>query len=284
EGVGTVKILDFGLARSIGTLSDDTTLTPTDEWLGTPEYISPEQAQNSKDVDIRADIFSLGCSLYFLLTGRSACSGSTRMEKLVARLSSTAAPASSVRPEVPRRLDKLMSLMLARDPDKRFQTPAEVAKALEPFCRGEIPADDNHEVFLPSVADGNQATVSAGRILRDPLPAVRRGGSGPTPPMTPTPAGVLAPPQAHWRQGGVAIGVMVFTAFLGIFIFRPNTRQTPVEPAESFVNSIGMKMMLIPAGKFFMGAPHNEPEHAEDEVPQHEFEIAKPFYLGAHEV
>src|SRR5262249_20753249 len=118
EGVGTVKILDFGLARSIGTLSDDTTLTPTDEWLGTPEYISPEQAQNSKDVDIRADIFSLGCSLYFLLTGRSAFSGSTRMEKLVARLSSTAAPASSVRPEVPRRLDKLMSLMLARDPDK----------------------------------------------------------------------------------------------------------------------------------------------------------------------
>src|SRR5206468_10887353 len=56
HALGTVKILDFGLARSVGALADDGTLTPTDQWLGTPEYISPEQAQNSKDVDIRADI------------------------------------------------------------------------------------------------------------------------------------------------------------------------------------------------------------------------------------
>jgi formylglycine-generating enzyme required for sulfatase activity/tRNA A-37 threonylcarbamoyl transferase component Bud32 len=285
---GTVKILDFGLARSVGALTDDGSLTPTDQWLGTPEYISPEQAQNSKEVDIRADIFSLGCTLYFLLTGRSAFSGNTRMEKLVARLSSTAAPASSVRPEVPRRLDRLLSLMLARDPDKRFQTPAEVAKALEPFCRGELPADAEDEVLMPSVADGNQATVTAAARIqgeRNRLPLLRREDSGPTPPMTPpTPTSVLPPPQTQWRQVGLAIGVMLFTAFLGVFIFRPKTPPAPPGPAESFVNSIGMKMMLIPAGRFLMGAPPNEPEHGEDEVPQHEVEIKKPFYLGAFEV
>lgn len=290
EDRGTVKILDFGLARSVGALTDDGSLTPTDQWLGTPEYISPEQAQNSKEVDIRADIFSLGCTLYFLLTGRSAFSGNTRMEKLVARLSSTAAPASSVRPEVPRRLDRLLSLMLARDPDKRFQTPAEVAKALEPFCRGELPADAEDEVFMPSVADGNQATVTAAARIqgeRNRLPLLRREDSGPTPPMTPatpTPTSVLPPPQTQWRQVGLAIGVMLFTAFLGVFIFRPKTPPAPRGPAESFVNSIGMKMMLIPAGKFLMGAPPEEPEHGEDEVPQHSVEIKKAFYLGAYEV
>src|SRR5439155_10448899 len=139
-------------------LSDDGALTPSDQWLDTPEFISPEQAQNSKDVDIRADIFSLGCALYYLLTGRSAFSGSTRMEKLVARLSSAAAPASSVRPEVPRRLDNVMSRMLARNPADRYQTPAEVAKALEPFCRGQVPVDAADELMAASLANGNQAT------------------------------------------------------------------------------------------------------------------------------
>lgn len=140
-----VKILDMGLARFVTEDGDeapgvaepvrwkDLGLTQAGQIMGTPDYMSPEQAWNTKAVDIRSDIYSLGCTLYLLMTGLFPFSGRTAMEKVVARTESDPQPPSRYQPDIPPELDAVIVKMMARNPDRRFQTPAEVARALEPF-------------------------------------------------------------------------------------------------------------------------------------------------------
>lgn len=128
-----LKILDLGLAR-LKNDSDEDKLTKTDEIMGTPDYIAPEQAGDTSSADIRADIYSLGCVLYELLTGEVPFTGRNVMEKLMARGLRPAPLASNLRREISPDLDEIIATMLARNPNKRFQTPAEVAEAIEPFA------------------------------------------------------------------------------------------------------------------------------------------------------
>ncbi len=145
-----VKILDMGLARFVseevdeneGSFSEDgneSGLTLVGQVMGTPDYMSPEQAWNTAAVDIRSDIYSLGCTLFLLLTGRFAFPGETAMAKVMARATSDAPPVSSFEPSVPPELDAVVSKMMARELAERYQTPVEVARALEPFS--VLPAD-----------------------------------------------------------------------------------------------------------------------------------------------
>lgn len=136
DGLPLVKILDLGLARFASETADEGDLTRSGQVLGTPDYIAPEQARNTRTADIRADIFSLGCTLFELLTGRLPFPGTTVMEKLMARATEDAPAVSSLRPEVPQGLDAVVAKMLARDPDSRYTTPAQVALALAPFAIG----------------------------------------------------------------------------------------------------------------------------------------------------
>jgi hypothetical protein len=129
-----VKILDMGLARFSSELSEEGGLTRTGQIMGTPDYIAPEQARNTKNADIRSDIFSLGCSLFRLLAGELPFPGDTVMAKLMARGMHDARRIGTLRPEVPPALDTIVAQMLARDPAERFSTPVEVAAALAPFA------------------------------------------------------------------------------------------------------------------------------------------------------
>lgn len=129
-----VKILDMGLARfTSGSDGNQGQLTQTGQVMGTPDYISPEQAQSTKGADIRSDIFSLGCTLFQLLSGRIPYSGDTVMEKLMARALHDAPRLRQYRRDAPPELEALVARMVARDPQSRFQTPAEVALALQKF-------------------------------------------------------------------------------------------------------------------------------------------------------
>ena len=128
-----VKILDFGLAKVKREKGEDSALTGTGEMLGTPAYIAPEQMQDAANADIRADIYSLGCTLYHLLTGGSPFKGSSLYEVLQAHHSMEALPVHLVRPEVPEELAAVVQKMMAKDPADRYQTPVEVAQALAPF-------------------------------------------------------------------------------------------------------------------------------------------------------
>ncbi len=289
---GLLKILDFGLARIASELPDQEVLTPTDQWLGTPDFVAPEQARSSKDVDIRADIFSLGCALYYLLTGKAAFAGSNRMEKLLARLESDATPISRFRPQVPRPLEAVLARMLARSPAQRYQTPLEVAQALEAFARDDTPVDVPVPASAPPAEGSDQATVTEGRRSSEQTerPLDVREDSGPTPRVIPRPPGaqpVGAPAAIHPKRGHHLLWgtAALIAAGLVVPLLLPERVPPPPPPGqEFFINSVGMKMMRIPAGKFLMGAAAGEPEHGEDEVPQHPVEIDNPFFLSAHEV
>jgi serine/threonine protein kinase len=129
-----VKIADFGLARAGLEVVDGQGLTRIGQGLGTSEYVAPEQASDSTTADIRSDIFSLGCTLFETLTGKLPFRGGNSFERLMARFKQDASPVSSLRPGIPPELDHVVARMIARDAERRYQTPAEVAQALAPFC------------------------------------------------------------------------------------------------------------------------------------------------------
>jgi len=142
---GAVKILDFGLARFARTVVAEeplpsgtatgtgTTVTAAGTVFGTPDYIAPEQAQDSRDVDIRADIYSLGCTLYFLLTGSPPFPDKPSTEKLAAHVSMPLPPLVIGGHPAPPMLAGLVARMTAKKPADRFAMPAEVITAIDEF-------------------------------------------------------------------------------------------------------------------------------------------------------
>jgi hypothetical protein len=131
----TVKVLDFGLARVTRDEKVDLRLTSEGQALGTPDYIAPEQIVDAPSADVRADIYSLGGTLYHLLTGRPPFQADSLYDMFQAHMSRDADPLNFVRPEVPVELAALVAKMMAKDPGRRFQTPGEVAEALTPFFK-----------------------------------------------------------------------------------------------------------------------------------------------------
>lgn len=130
-----VKLLDLGFARLIPLTEDEEArLTLEGEVFGTPDYIAPEQAEDSHSADIRADIYSLGVTLFKLLTGHVPYEGRTPMQKMITKAIHDAPRAASMRDDLPPELDSIVAKMLSREAEDRYQTPQEVADALAPFC------------------------------------------------------------------------------------------------------------------------------------------------------
>jgi serine/threonine protein kinase/WD40 repeat protein len=131
-----VKLLDFGLVRGLPVQSGSNQ-TQVDAFMGTPDFCAPEQASDARGADVRADIYSLGCTLYYLLAGRPPFRKSTLMDTILAHVQEEPQPVTALRPDVPAGLWAVLAKMLAKKPADRYQTPIEVAKALQPFA----PAD-----------------------------------------------------------------------------------------------------------------------------------------------
>ncbi len=160
----TVKVLDFGLNKASSDHGIDTSLTREGQMLGTPDYIAPEQTLNAQSVDIRADIYSLGCTLYYLLTGGPPFQAATLYEVLRAHHDTQAKPLNLVRPDVPAELADVVAKMMAKNPRDRFQTPGEVSRALVPFFKkGKVvPTSAKPELSVGGQAVPNQARANAG--------------------------------------------------------------------------------------------------------------------------
>ena len=94
--------------------------------MGTPDYIAPEQARNAHQADIRADIYSLGCTLYHLLAGQPPFPGGNALEKVRAHQQRSPKPLHEVRPDAPATLVSVVERMMAKEPARRYQTPREV--------------------------------------------------------------------------------------------------------------------------------------------------------------
>ena len=134
---GVVKILDLGLARWNDPADDGMAgLTQTGTIIGTLDYMPPEQAMDSRAADIRADIYSLGCTFYFLLTGQAPFPTGSPVQKIACHAQRMPMPVAQLRPDMPAGLQEVLSKMLAKRPEDRYQTPVEVAWALDPFVSG----------------------------------------------------------------------------------------------------------------------------------------------------
>jgi putative two-component system response regulator len=128
------KLLDFGLVHHLRSNVTAPKLT-----LGTIEFMAPEQVSNASGVDVRSDIYALGGTLYWCLTGeRPFISEGGFGEALLRRLTLPAPSVRSIRPDVPAELDAVVARMMAHDPGDRYATPAAVSRALAPFLRADI--------------------------------------------------------------------------------------------------------------------------------------------------
>jgi tRNA A-37 threonylcarbamoyl transferase component Bud32 len=172
-----VKILDFGLARYES--EDRERLTQIGHMLGTVDFVAPEQAQDARNADIRADIYGLGCTLFYLLAGKAPFQGDSIVEKLGPRVTGEAPWVRTQRPDVPPALEEVLRKMMARKPEDRFQTPIEAAQALQPFAALEsAPAV---AIALPAAAGVVMATPvavpSANVPMALPVPLANESGA-----------------------------------------------------------------------------------------------------------
>jgi eukaryotic-like serine/threonine-protein kinase len=135
---GTVKVADLGLAR-ISRTDGQTSLTQAGSVFGTIDYMSPEQALDSREVDARADVYSLGCTLYFLLAGRAPYGGGSLMGVMLKHRDSPVPSLRAARPDVPPDLDAIFARMVAKRPEDRQATMAEVIQQLDQV-RPKLPA------------------------------------------------------------------------------------------------------------------------------------------------
>lgn len=184
-----VKISDFGLARlhqqaQYEGLVPRTILVKENTVVGTPDYLSPEQSRSIHKADIRSDLYSLGCTFYYLLTGRVPFPGGSSFEKLIRHCTEVSPPVEKFRPDVSHEVGTIIRKLMAKNPSERFQKPAEVAAALAPFAvRGpfrwkpaepEMPEVDSNPDLLAAEADDKSALVGTipPAANSTPLPAV----------------------------------------------------------------------------------------------------------------
>ena len=133
---GLIKISDFGLARLAPIRAENagsnhgTILVEENTIIGTPDYLAPEQAKSLHQADIRSDIYSLGCTLFFLLTGRVPYPGTKGLEKIIKHSTDPVPAPSTLVPGIPPEVDQLVVRMMAKDPADRPQTPREAAESI----------------------------------------------------------------------------------------------------------------------------------------------------------
>ena len=150
---GVARLLDMGLARFLNDHTDQLTIKYDDKIvLGTADYVAPEQVANSHSVDIRADIYGLGATFYFLLAGHPPFPTGTVSQKLLWHRTKDPTPIQQIRPEVSDGLAAVIAKMMAKDPKARHQTPAQVISELEAFASADAPMPAIEEMPLLSPA------------------------------------------------------------------------------------------------------------------------------------
>lgn len=181
DAEGCVKIMDMGLARVQDIEADDLTRrVDGGAVLGSADYIAPEQAMDSSAVDIRADIYSLGATLYYLLVGEPPFRGATVAEKLLAHQMARPVYVKDIRRSLPEGLGDVIDFMLAKNPDDRYQQPRDVVEALTPFAQGS--SGVIHKEKKPPISNQNLVVAAVLGIIITTVTIVLAmllgGGSG----------------------------------------------------------------------------------------------------------
>ncbi|MFJ1703837.1 protein kinase [Kitasatospora sp. NPDC088346] len=172
---GTVKVMDFGIARALQ--SDATAMTRTGTVLGTPQYLSPEQALG-RPADARSDLYSVGCMLYELVTGSVPFDGESTMSVLYQHVQQPAPTPSTTRPELPPALDAVVARALHKDPQQRHRSAGEMAAELRRIATGEPPAGEGDRRCGPELPPHHAVTVTAETVAVAPPGAGESGPAG----------------------------------------------------------------------------------------------------------
>jgi hypothetical protein len=234
-----VYLTDFGLTKRLGSVG---ALTRTGSWVGTPDYVAPEQIQGHT-VDCRADIYSLGCVLYEMLTGHVAYPKDTDVAKLWAHVSDPPPMPSAERPELMASFDETIARATAKDPADRFATAGDLATAVRRAV-AEQEAKRQREAAQPTELEAHgpppvlaAATPPEGGSAPPPVLAAAtlpEGGSAPPPVVaaaTPPQGGSAAPPRERWlrrhRGPAIAAGVALCAAAAAAVILLTNSSETP---------------------------------------------------------
>lgn len=317
---GDLKILDMGLARLQESPEDllatgsQTQLTSSQFFMGTIDYIAPEQARNTRLADHRSDIYSLGCTFYFLLTAKPVYDGETTVERILAHQEQPIPRLSAILSQVPVEFDPIFEKMLAKDPEQRYNSATELIRDLEQFSSDNL---QDQTLTLP---------LEAGQIKT----AAQEDWASATTEVQPAPSefSVMAATNLQEKQkagtsdrrGMLWAGLACGAAFLiGVFYWNSpsqnsgtsNTenneqnsvsisdsseaRQQQAEYAERMHLPVSAKitldaqkkdapleLMLIPPGEFVMGSG-SDSQTAFD-APAHPVKITKPYYISATEI
>jgi serine/threonine protein kinase len=248
---GVVKVLDLGLARILLDSRDQLTKQLDDKAvLGTADYLAPEQAMNSHEVDIRADIYSLGATFYFLLSGRPPYADGTVTQKLLWHQVKEPQHIREIRPEVQVALAGVLHRMMAKAPEQRYQTPLEVMDALMTWTQTPIPPPTEAELPQRSMAvqhlqaSGSPSSSGAPRSdIRKPKLTVGVNGTGSrglapetTASGSPSSHTTLKPPATSPgrfpNRTVLAVGGLVFAVGIGIGVWAI-THSTPTPPPSN---------------------------------------------------
>ena len=221
-GVVTVKVMDFGLAlvaHETASEAGSSGVTGKDALIGTADYIAPEQAEDPHNADIRADIYSLGCSLFHLLLGRSPLEGGSHVQKLAAHLTGNL-PLADLPASIPAELRTVLTKMVAIDPANRYQTPAEVAQALLPFVSKVPPG--RVETAAPAPSMGPKPSPAGAKEKAAILRAVPAASPERAAPRVKKPSLKQIQPAERKRKlvVGAGVGAVALVLAVGLMVHR----------------------------------------------------------------
>ncbi len=241
---GRVKVLDLGLARLQGGPSTGEELTDSGQVMGTADYMAPEQGAGSHQVDVRADVYSLGCTLYKLLVGQPpfpAPRYDSTMRKLWAHAQEPVPPVREARADVPELLAAVLARLLAKSPDDRPATPAEVASALVPFVAG----CDLLALLASASARGHALAPAPPTVSAETRPSVALAKA----PTVPAPSRTVSvrPRRRRVLLASCALLAVLLTG-LALFSFVPRPErhdaERPAPPVEGRPASDGWSSLL----------------------------------------
>ncbi len=312
DRTGTIKILDLGLARftlPLGEVGDqpyDFEVSISGALLGTVDYLSPEQALDSKSADHRTDIYSLGCTLFYLLTGKPMFDGDTAMKKVMAHQNNAAPNLVDVRADATNELELIFQKMVAKSPDDRYDSMQELIDELESCGFAANLQTGVAELSTATVAtagaqvremNGGFGADSSGQFTED-----RSDG-----PFDKTVIGLDEKTINSLEDDGTEVCFLGDTGTMHVIPGKDELDAAPASPQQTaadqpqpqpldtpeHTNSIGMRLRLIPAGTFEMGSMQAEIDTLVDsatiegladltksECPRHTVQISKPFFLG----
>ena len=278
---GTVKVVDFGLVRAIRSASP---LTQRGTILGTPGFMAPEQWKG-QEADARSDLYSLVCTYYFLLTGKEPFAVDSLPALGYKHCHEPFPDARKLVSDLPAAACRILARGTEKDPAQRFQTALELITALD-----ELLAMSPKELTSDGAVDATApAKPLEERPPRKRQPAIATGGLQ----QVWNKCRSAIPPRLRTRgwltvlAAGLAGVLLLLGAIIYVVSQDGAMKVKPGGPAGKEITvdlgaGVKLEMVLIPAGEFVMGSPESDKDARDEEKPQHQVQIGKPFYMGRY--